>query len=508
MNRKYFSKNMMKKLNRSRDTSLDSHTKRQSTYSKTADVDDPPFSRLFLLIPKEISEDELRQAFQVHGIIQDIHMVRDRRNQESKGIAYIKYEKASAAARAMEEMNGIVISPHTRPLKTIISSSRREGSVRDPDEHEKMLRLFVVITRHTSKDDLRKVFQKYGSIIHVKIIVDKLTGENKGFAYISFSKASEAAYALEECDPIYKPKFAEPFSSKRHRDAEEILSSSASLYGAVSPPYRQKLSIAKQYSSPSTDRRPSPPPLLPLPSNQTITSSSYHLLDNNIECRLIVRCGKTITEYHISKLFDLVPHMEECSFLNLNTFNEHYFIVRYKSCQFATYAREKLHAFQFPDGEMLSVQYYDEKILNDLIQKIQNGKYGDTSGIGQLIHQMSNLQGSQEQAVDFCNIPLPPKQKYASFDTPIAKTLQIIPQRAISEDYIRDVFNRFGNLIDIRIVNPQLCYVMYSDENSADTAMETMNGQEIALVRIRITESDHFVDSTTASVVHRKRQKV
>ncbi|CAF1202921.1 unnamed protein product [Adineta ricciae] len=501
----------MNKLNRSRDTSLEniheqlsfeSEDKQKSTYTKTADVDDPPFSRLFLLIPKAMSEDELRQAFQIHGTIQDIHMVRDRRNQESKGIAYIKYEKASAAARAMEEMDGTVIPPHTRPLKAIISSSRREGSVRDPDEHEKMLRLFVVIAKHMTKEDLRKVFQKYGTIIYIKVIVDKLTGENKGFAYISFSKASEAAYALEECDPSYKPKFAQPFSSKRHRDAEEISSS----YGALSPPYRQKASVTKQHP---TDRRPSPPPRLPSSSSQTITSASYHLLDSNTECRLIVRCGKTVTEYHISKLFDLVPHMEECSALNFNTFNEHYFLVRYKSCQFATYAREKLHAFQFPDGEILSVQYYNEKIINDLIQKFQNGKYGDTSGIGQLIHQMSNLQGSQEQTVDFCNIPLPPKKKYASFDAPVAKTLQIKAQRSVSEDYIRDVFNRFGNLIDIRMVNPQLCYVMYSDECSADTAMETMNGQEIALVRIRITEGDHFVDSTTvASVVHRKRQKV
>ncbi len=32
---------------------------------------------------------------------------------------------------------------------------------------------------------------------------------------------------------------------------------------------------------------------------------------------------------------------------------------------------------------------------------------------------MSNLQGSQEQYVDYCNIPLPPKQKYASFDAPV-----------------------------------------------------------------------------------------
>ncbi|CAF4698154.1 unnamed protein product, partial [Rotaria magnacalcarata] len=62
-------------------------------------------------------------------------------------------------------------------------------------------------------------------------------------------------------------------------------------------------------------------PLLPLPSrslshietNQPVTSSAYHLLDNNNERRLIVRCGTTITNYHISKLFDLVPNMEECS---------------------------------------------------------------------------------------------------------------------------------------------------------------------------------------------------
>ena len=83
-----------------------------------------------------------------------------------------------------------------------------------------------------------------------------------------------------------------------------------------------------------------------------------------------------------------------------------------------------------------------------------------------------------------------------------------MPQRPVSEDYIRDVFNRFGNLIDVRTINSQLCYIMFSDERSADVAMETMNGQEIALVRIRIVQCDKSVDSTTASVVHRKRQKV
>ena len=65
----------------------------------------------------------------------------------------------------------------------------------------------------------------------------------------------------------YKPKFAEPFTSKRHRDNEDALPSSASIYGAVSPPYRQKMPSSRQHPSPnSNDHRPSPPPLLPLPT--------------------------------------------------------------------------------------------------------------------------------------------------------------------------------------------------------------------------------------------------
>lgn len=68
-----------------KETTSEIHDKRPSSFYKTADVDDPPFSRLFLLIPKAMSEDELRQAFLVHGTIQDIYMVRDRRSHESKG---------------------------------------------------------------------------------------------------------------------------------------------------------------------------------------------------------------------------------------------------------------------------------------------------------------------------------------------------------------------------------------------------------------------------------------
>ncbi|CAF0925010.1 unnamed protein product [Rotaria sordida] len=91
-------------------------------------------------------------------------------------------KKPQQLAHAMEKMNGTVITPHIRPLKAIISSTHREG-----------------------------VFQKYGSIINIKVIKDKLTGENK-----------------------------------------DTLPTPASIYDAISPLYRQKISSTKQYLPLST----------------------------------------------------------------------------------------------------------------------------------------------------------------------------------------------------------------------------------------------------------------
>lgn len=47
---------------------------------------------------------------------------------------------------------------------------------------------------------------------------------------------------------------------------------------------------------------------------------------------------------------------------------------------------------------------------------------------------MSNLQGTQEEYVDYCNIPLPPKQKYASFDAPVNS------RRCLFERFVIDFY--------------------------------------------------------------------
>lgn len=43
--------------------------------------------------------------------------------------------------------------------------------------------------------------QKYGTVKKVVIIKDRQTSESKGLAYVTFTKASDAALAYESCGP-------------------------------------------------------------------------------------------------------------------------------------------------------------------------------------------------------------------------------------------------------------------------------------------------------------------
>ena len=86
----------------------------------------------------------------------------------------------------------------------------KDQSTRDCNEEERLLRLFVVIGKDVTEEELKTEFEKYGSVQYVNIVKDRVTKESKGFAYIKFYRLVHAAKAFESCDKSYKAVFAEP----------------------------------------------------------------------------------------------------------------------------------------------------------------------------------------------------------------------------------------------------------------------------------------------------------
>ena len=92
----------------------------------------------------------------------------------------------------------------------MVAHAKDQGSSRESNEEERLLRLFVVVGKAVTEEELKADFEAFGTVQYVNIVKDRVTKESKGFAYIKFYRLVHAAKAFESCDKSYKAVFAEP----------------------------------------------------------------------------------------------------------------------------------------------------------------------------------------------------------------------------------------------------------------------------------------------------------
>ena len=210
------------------------------------------FTRIFVLYPKSATENELNVEFERYWPIEYFYVQKENETSLEKGSAYIKYTKASHAAKSIEELDGKFLSNrHSTPLKLLILDSTNDNKsnsigtipmaasnasffssrinslptqasttatstnvmVCSDNDNDRMFRLFVKIPKCFREKYLREAFLKFGEIENVQILY-----KNKGFGYVRYYKASDAARALEECDSEFYAQYADPYSVKLLRD--------------------------------------------------------------------------------------------------------------------------------------------------------------------------------------------------------------------------------------------------------------------------------------------------
>jgi len=114
---------------------------------------------------------------------------------------------------------------------------RRDSSSKDSKgthqvDHDKppFSRVFVVCSKSHTSEDLKTAFEKFGTVEDVWVVRDKQTKENRGVAYVKFSKMSEACLAVESMDGkklddadgrTMKVIIAQPKSSKSTDDFQD-----------------------------------------------------------------------------------------------------------------------------------------------------------------------------------------------------------------------------------------------------------------------------------------------
>lgn len=66
--------------------------------------------------------------------------------------------------------------------------SRDQGSKREENENDRLLRLFIVVPKSMTDQDVRNIFKQYGDLDYVSVVKDRETKESKGVAYVKYLK--------------------------------------------------------------------------------------------------------------------------------------------------------------------------------------------------------------------------------------------------------------------------------------------------------------------------------
>ncbi|XP_062044400.1 RNA-binding protein 45 isoform X3 [Lepus europaeus] len=401
-------------------------------------LDEPPNSRIFLVISKYTPESVLRERFSPFGEIQDIWVVRDKHTKESKGIAFVKFARSSQACRAMEEMHGQCLGPNdSKPIKVFIAQSRSSGSHRDVEDEE-LTRIFVMIPKSYTEEDLREKFKVYGDIEYCSIIKNKVTGESKGLGYVRYLKPSQAAQAIENCDRKQPSEFSS-FDKNDNRGQEAI---------------SKRLSVVSRVP---------------------------------------------FTEEQLFSIFDIVPGLEYCEVQRDPYSNYGHGVVQYFNVASAIYAKYKLHGFQYPPGNRIGVSFIDDgSNATDLLRKMatqmvaaQLASMVWNNPSQQQFLQFGGSSGTQLPQIQ-TDVVLPSCKKKAPPETPVKERLFIVfNPHPLPLDVLEDIFCRFGNLIEVYLVSGKnVGYAKYADRISANDAIATLHGKILNGVRLKVMLAD------------------
>ncbi|XP_029926082.1 RNA-binding protein 45 [Myripristis murdjan] len=446
----------------------------------TENLDEPPNSRLFLVTSRSVSEDVIRESFSPFGDIQGVWVVKDKQTKESKGVSYVKFAKSSQACLAMEEMHGKVLMEGTKPIKVFIAQSRSSARHRDVEDEE-LTRIFVMIPKTFSEEDLKNTFKEYGDIEYCVIIKNKFTGESKGLGYVRYYKPSQAALAIENCDRGYRAILAEPRSRTTTTDGEYATGGTRTEHVPTAEamnPY--PFTLADPSSYPVTDYR----------SSDVIT-----------RC-LMVSSRAAITQEQIYALFDIIPGMDYCE-LQRDPYgvSKGHAVIRYNNLGSAVYAKEKLNGFEYPPGNRLVVAFIDDGedrtspvgrmamqfVATQMMSSVWNGP-----STSQLLKAPSAFPTVSPVSRIQTDVTLPSLKKLAPPDSKVKERLFVVfSPSTLPLDVLEDVFCRYGSLIEVHLVpGRRVGYMKYADKQCADEAMAALHGHMVNGVRMKVMLAD------------------
>ncbi|XP_046881283.1 RNA-binding protein 39a isoform X5 [Hypomesus transpacificus] len=143
---------------------------------------------------------DLEEFFSAVGKVRDVRMISDRNSRRSKGIAYIEFVEANSVPLAIglsgQRLLGVPIivqaSQAEKNRAAAMANNLQKGNAGP-------MRLYVgSLHFNITEEMLRGIFEPFGRIESIQLMMDSETGRSKGYGFITFADAECAKKALEQ----------------------------------------------------------------------------------------------------------------------------------------------------------------------------------------------------------------------------------------------------------------------------------------------------------------------
>ncbi|XP_042563961.1 CUGBP Elav-like family member 1 isoform X4 [Clupea harengus] len=190
-------------------------------------------------IPRSWSEEQLRELFEPYGAVYEINVLRDRSQNppQSKGCCFITYYTRKAALEAQNALHNMKILPGMHhPIQMKPADSEKNNAVEDR-------KLFIgMISKKCNENDIRLMFSPYGQIEECRILRGP-DGLSRGCAFVTFTarqmaqsaiKSMHQSQTMEGCSSPIVVKFADTQKDKEQKRMAQQLQQQMQQLNAAS----------------------------------------------------------------------------------------------------------------------------------------------------------------------------------------------------------------------------------------------------------------------------------
>jgi len=132
----------------------------------------------------ETDETSLQEFYGAYGTVEDTVVMRDPAGQ-SRCFGFITFSDPAAAQAAISE------TPHEIDGKVVDAKPAVPREQHQANQAANIKKVFVGgLRRNVDEDQLREYFGTYGEVTDVVVMIDKMTGNSRGFGFVSFSDSS------------------------------------------------------------------------------------------------------------------------------------------------------------------------------------------------------------------------------------------------------------------------------------------------------------------------------